>query len=184
MFNTLQISRRAGLAVVALAWIAVAAPPASAATLLHGPSKHVCSSPRKHRAACQAVVMTHADGVTPYSSLSPVGYGPAQFHSAYSEPTLTPYVTCCTGPHKSVTIAIVDAYDNASIVSDLAAYDAAFGLPDFPSCGGGVTTSCLQIVNQTGDAAPLPAQDDNWGLEEDLDVQAAHAMCQNCKILL
>jgi subtilase family serine protease len=122
--------------------------------------------------------------VTPYASLSPIGYGPSQFHSGYGEPTQTPYVTCCTGARKNVTIAIVDAYSHASISADLAAYDAAFGLPVFPDCSVSVTTGCLQIVNQSGAASPLPAADDGWGLEESLDVQAAHAMCQNCKILL
>src|SRR5439155_10640152 len=39
-------------------------------------------------------------------------------------------------------------------------------------------------VNQSGRASSYPPADQGWALEESLDVQVAHAVCQNCKIVL
>jgi len=47
-----------------------------------------------------------------------------------------------------------------------------------------VTTSCFQKVNQNGNASPLPRKNAGWALEISLDVQVAHEICQDCKILL
>jgi subtilase family serine protease len=78
----------------------------------------------------------------------------------------------------------VDAFDDPTAKADLDTFDATFGLPFFPSCGGGVTTACFQKVNQSGNASPLPRKNAGWALEISLDVQVAHEICQNCKILL
>ena len=43
---------------------------------------------------------------------------------------------------------------------------------------------CFKKVNQNGAASPLPQVNAGWALEIALDVEAAHAMCQNCSILL
>jgi subtilase family serine protease len=71
------------------------------------------------------------------------------------------------------TIAIIDAYNEPTITSDLAYFDSYFGLPN-PS---------LQIVNQTGGTS-LPPADANWGQEIALDVEWAHAMAPGADILL
>jgi subtilase family serine protease len=57
-------------------------------------------------------------------------------------------------------------------------------LQAFPSCGASITTACFQKVNQSGSASPLPNKNAGWALEISLDVQVAHEVCQNCKILL
>src|SRR6266540_861987 len=82
------------------------------------------------------------------------------------------------------TIAIVDAFDDPTAKADLDVHDSTYGLPFFPSCGGSVTTACFQKVNQDGNASPLPRKDAGWALEIALDVETAHEICQNCKILL
>ncbi|HEX9374620.1 MAG TPA: hypothetical protein VGB19_00035 [Actinomycetota bacterium] len=82
------------------------------------------------------------------------------------------------------TIAIVDAFDDPTAKADLDVYDSTYGLPFFPSCGGSVTTACFQKVNQDGNASPLPRKDAGWALEIALDVETAHQICQNCRILL
>jgi len=104
-----------------------------------------------------------------------IGYGPSEFHSGYNLPTTV------AGNH---TIAIVDAYSNPNVMADLKAYDAHFGLPLFPKCTKIVKTSCLSIRNQYGKKTPLPIGNTAWGLEIALDVQVAHAICQNCRINL
>src|SRR5271163_429864 len=54
------------------------------------------------------------------------------------------------------TIAIVDAYNDPNIVSDLAAFDGQFNLPAPPN---------LRVLNQNGQTSPLPAADSTGGWE-------------------
>ena len=66
------------------------------------------------------------------------------------------------------------------IESDLAAFDTRYGLP---ACTA--TNECLRKVGQTGSPASLPAPDTTgWSIEISLDVEAAHAACPKCRILL
>ncbi|HEV2371598.1 MAG TPA: PKD domain-containing protein [Streptosporangiaceae bacterium] len=77
------------------------------------------------------------------------------------------------------TVAIVDAYNDPNINADLQTFDSQYGLA---ACS--TTNGCLQVVNQAGGTA-LPANDTSgWSVEETLDVQAVHSVCQGCKILL
>jgi subtilase family serine protease len=140
----------------------------------HASSKPVCPAPAVGSARCHALVVTDANGNAAVA-VTPKGYGPAQFHGAYALPTKAP---------NAQTIAIVDAYDDPTAKADLDTFDTTFGLPLFPSCGGTVTTACFQKVNQAGQASPLPHVNAGWAVEISLDVQVAHEICQNCKILL
>ena len=72
------------------------------------------------------------------------------------------------------TIAIVDAYNDPNIVSDLAAFDAAFGIAPPPS---------FKIVSQTG-STRLPLGNPGWDTEISLDVEWAHAIAPGANILL
>jgi subtilase family serine protease len=86
---------------------------------------------------------------------------------------------------KKQTIAIVDAYSAPTAFADLTKFDRTFGLPVFPRCSAKVTTSCYQVMNQTGGTTlPTSGVPSGWDVEISLDVQAAHEMCLNCKILL
>jgi hypothetical protein len=109
-------------------------------------------------------------GGTPLAAPGPTGYGPAEFHTAYALPTAAP---------TPQTIAIVDAYDSPTIEEDLALYSSTYGLPACTSANG-----CFRKVNQSGAEGPYPKADAGWALEIALDVETAHAICQNCKILL
>ncbi|HEY3960713.1 MAG TPA: S53 family peptidase [Solirubrobacteraceae bacterium] len=91
-------------------------------------------------------------------------------------------------PATTQTIAIVDAFDDPTIVSDLAHYDKQFGLLE---CTTG--TGCFRKINQEGSESPqeLPASNGNgeepeagWALEISTDVEVAHSLCQSCHILL
>ncbi len=79
----------------------------------------------------------------------------------------------------SDTVAVVDAYDDPTAESDLAAFRSTYGLPPCTTAGG-----CFSKVNQNGAASPLPAPDQGWELEISLDLDAVTALCPNCHILL
>jgi subtilase family serine protease len=130
----------------------------------------VCPAAAVGAAHCHAFVVTDANG-NPTASSSPAAgaYGPVQFHAGYGLPTTSA---------AAQTIAIVDAYDDPNIESDLGVYDAQYGLPSCTTANG-----CFRKVNQTG-GTNYPRTNSGWALEIALDVETAHAICQNCKILL
>ncbi|MDB5327773.1 MAG: pcp 2 [Phycisphaerales bacterium] len=76
------------------------------------------------------------------------------------------------------TIAVIVAYTDPSTASDLAYFDAHFGLTPAPS---------LTIVNQTG-GSTLPSQEPtgshDWEYESALDIQYAHAIAPQANILV
>jgi hypothetical protein len=113
-----------------------------------------------------------AASVTPDAIPAGYGYGPSQLQSAYN------LTSASASDGSGRTIALVDAYDDPTAASDLAAYRSAAGLPAVPS---------FEKVNQTGATSPLPAEapaDDDWTLEESLDLDMASAICPECKIVL
>jgi subtilase family serine protease len=164
----------AGGAAAALCIALLGAFMACAAAGAH-PERAVCPGPAAEGyARCHAHVVVDAHGA-PATSVIPPGYGPAQFHGAYSLPLSAP------APQ---TIAIVDAYDDSTIRNDLTVYDKTLGVPDLPNCSSTVTTSCFAKVNQNGTPSPLPSKNAGWALEIALDVETAHEICQNCKVVL
>lgn len=105
------------------------------------------------------------------------GYGSAQFLTADNLPS--------TGSGSPI-IALVDAYDNPNALSDLNKYSPQFGIPQPPQCSGSISSnssSCFAKIDQNG-GTNYPSFNSGWVLESSLDVQIAHAICQNCKILL
>jgi hypothetical protein len=132
--------------------------------------EHVCGGPAARVAACGAQVVSDANGVPLASPTPPTGaFGPADFHTGYALPT-----TSLSG---TPTIAIVDAYDDPNIESDLAVYDTYYNLPACTTANG-----CFRKVDQNG-GTNYPSGT-SWHLEIALDVETAHEICQNCKILL
>jgi PKD repeat protein len=100
------------------------------------------------------------------------GYTPAELASAYGyEPT---------AGGAGQTVAIVDAYDDPNIESDLGAFDTHYGIAACTQANG-----CFAKVSQTGSRTSLPAVDTTgWSVEISLDVEMAHSTCPKCKILL
>lgn len=136
----------------------------------------VCTVGNPNIPRCHAQVVTDSKG-KPLASTSPTGYGPAQFLGAYSL-TGTAAVTR--------TIAIVDAYDNPNVLADLNTYSATFGISTMTACPvatGSSLAPCFQKVDQRG-GTTYPSVDSGWALEIALDVESAHAICQNCNLLL
>ena len=130
--------------------------------------KPVCAASSPGSARCHAHIQTNSDG-TVRAFTTPSGLTPANLQSAY--------LAASTG--SSLTVAIVDAYDNPNAESDLAVYRTQFGLPACTTANG-----CFKKVNQTGATSPLPTPDSGWAAEISLDVQMVSAICPTCKILL
>ena len=90
-------------------------------------------------------------------------FNPAEIKTAYG---LSTSLSAGSG----TTIAIVDAYDNPKVASDLALFSAQFGLP----------TASLEVHKMSS----FIRADSGWALEIALDVQWAHAIAPGAKILL
>ena len=101
---------------------------------------------------------------------SVAGLTPAQVATAYGLRGLTFGTRAANGSGQK--IAIVDAYNDPNIKTELAVFDSAFNLPRPPS---------LTVVGQTGTPA-LPSNDAVWALEEALDVEWAHALAPGAGI--
>jgi hypothetical protein len=179
----------------ASAAVTAATPPPSAAALIAAEAAHDAhaSQPALTTAnagfshVCAAVIVAgkqsclalKRDGIHPIAaSVSPdaipagVGYGPSQLQSAYA------LTSASASDGSGRTIALVDAYNDPTAASDLAAYRSAAGLPAVPS---------FKVVNQNGATSPLPATaptSDDWTLEESLDLDMASAICPECNIVL
>lgn len=140
------------------------------------PNIPVCGLELPGFARCHARVTADSHG-KPKAYVVPPGYGPAQFLTAYG-------LSGTTSIKK--TIAIVDAYNDPYALSDLNTYSSTFGIPTMKSCPvstGTPASPCFQKVNQYGGTS-YPRTNSGWALEISLDVQTAHAICQNCNILL
>ena len=95
----------------------------------------------------------------------PRGMTPSQIKKIYGLP-----LSGGTG-----TIVIVAAYEDASIEADLAAFDAAFGLPPCTSKSGCFTRHPM---------SKKMTSNSNWTLETSLDVEWAHAIAPGASIVL
>jgi len=147
--------------MVGVGGLLTAAAPVAAASSAPLSCSHAVASGQVH---CDAEMVAAAPNI-PLISAAPSGYGPAQFHAAYGVPT---------AGSKPVTVAVVAAYHDPTIAADLRTYDAAYKLPDPPK---------LQQLNQRGTSS-FPAVDAGWALEESMDVETIHEMCQNCSLVL
>jgi hypothetical protein len=114
----------------------------------------------------------HSGGASPNGTPGPTGLSPAAIRHAYGFDQLSN-----TGAGQ--TIAIVDAYDDQTISTDLVAFDNQFSLPN-PNTPG---TFTFTKVNQTG-GSTMPAGDTGWAGEISLDVEWAHAIAPGTNILL
>jgi subtilase family serine protease len=101
-------------------------------------------------------------------------YDPAQIETAYNEQPL--FNRGITG--RGETIVIVDSYGSPTIQSDLATFDAQFGLPAPPS---------FKIIQPAGAVPPWDPNNSTmtgWGGETTLDVEWSHSIAPGASILL
>lgn len=116
-------------------------------------------------ARCQAWRRTDVRGEV--GPNTPGGYAPSDLQTAYG---LTSY---SKNAGAGETIAVVDAYDDPNVASDLSVYRAKFGLPACTTANG-----CFTEQKYTAQTNP------GWAGEEAVDVEMISAICPNCKILL
>ena len=99
------------------------------------------------------------------------GITPAQMRSFYGMPAAGHDV-----------IVLVDAYDYPTALADFNTFSNQFGLPVEPSSNATASTNqVFQVVYQGGQQ---PAGNAGWNQEAALDIEWAHAMAPNAKIVL
>jgi subtilase family serine protease len=94
------------------------------------------------------------------------GWGPADFQARYKLPS--------SEKGAGEIVAIVEAYDNPNVASDLGQYRTQFGLG----------TADFTKYNQRGQQKNYPTGDTGWGVEIDLAVEMVSATCPLCTIYL
>lgn len=124
-----------------------------------GAGRRVCPAVPPSYARCDALIVRDATS-------GPSGWVPIDFQRAYNLPSLT--------RGAGAIVAIVDAYDNPNVASDLQTYRKTFGLGKAP----------FTKFNQAGEIGNYPQPGKSWGLEEDLDVEMVSAICPKCTIYL
>jgi subtilase family serine protease len=108
----------------------------------------------------------------PIGSPYPIGLTPAQVRTAYGFDNVS--FGGITGDGTGQTIAIVDAFDDPSIQTDLTFFDQTFGLADPPN---------FQVLKQHN-GNKLPKANRGWAQEIAIDVEWAHAVAPAANIVL
>lgn len=172
----------------AAAVVALAVPGAAGATpkTTIQLGQRVCAAARPGHMSCLAMRLVtkqvsaeqaknlEAAGVARPATAHPdVSFGPA---GGYSPGQLATAYGVNPGASTSQTVAIVDAFNDPTVLGDLNHFDSQYGLPQ-------ETTSSFKVVNQTGGSS-LPANNAGWAGEITLDVQTVRGLCHKCKILL
>jgi subtilase family serine protease len=109
----------------------------------------------------------------------PCGYTPLQYRSAYGVSSLVKHGINGSG----VTVAIVDAYNSATILNDANTYAANRGEPTFVPgqfneiAPAAYTAGYNDLVNGN------QCSEQGWYGEESLDVQAVHGMAPGANVL-
>jgi len=195
--RTVLLTRQA-LAVAAttgLAVLGISAPAIATATARHPGSRpapvthsiarpalptgqrYACPAARPGQMTCMSIVPTaHLWRPASASLVSPAAsapYFPSDLRNAYK------LVGASANRGNGKTIAIVDAFNNPNAGKDLGKYRRIFHLPPCTKANG-----CLRIVNQKGNARPLPPARFGWGVEISLDLDMVSAICPKCHILL
>jgi subtilase family serine protease len=114
------------------------------------------------------------------ASSAPSGYTPTQMRHAYGFDQIASDGT-------GQIVAVVDAYDDPTIASDLQTFINTYGLrtmnglPGTPSC---TVTNGPHPCFQKMTSPPKPRKDSGWALEISLDVEWSHAIAPGADILL
>jgi hypothetical protein len=169
----------AGGAVAGIPAAVLAVAPAAASTSVSSHFAYACGATlTPGKATCLLIKNTaaHPSAQTVRSDAIPAGngYGPSELQSAYN------LTSASAADGAGTTVAVVDAYNDPTAVSDAAVYRAAAGLP-------ALTPGQLTVYNEDGQTSPLPAEapaaaNGDWTEEESLDVDMVSAICPLCNI--
>lgn len=163
---------RLGAAVAAALLVGVGfAGAAAQAAPVHAAAAATAALPQGETAACAPAAgeASCASLMSAAGSTTVVGYGPANLQSAYA---------FATELGSGATVAVVNAYGDDHIESDLATYRSNYGLAACTTASG-----CLKVVNQTGGTA-TPAPMFGWTVATSQSVDIISAICPGCHILV
>jgi kumamolisin len=121
------------------------------------------------RAHTNHLIRVAPDAGPRFVGTSPAGETPLSIRSAYNLGT-----TVNSGGAR--VIAIVDAFHYATAENDLGVFSSKFGLPACTTANG-----CFKVVFASG---TQPRKNCGWAQEAALDIEWAHAMAPNAKIVL
>jgi subtilase family serine protease len=108
---------------------------------------------------------------------TPTGYTPAQIRKSYGFDQVSFSNGTVAGDGTGQTIAIVTAYDDPKIASDLALFSQNFNLVPMDGLNGNPTLTVSKQMKHIQSNA-------GWALETSLDVEWAHAIAPKANILL
>ncbi len=172
-----------GAACVVLLSAATLAGPAAtgagAATTQYAVAVPLCPPAKPGHVTCLAMKLVRTAATTPGAVAYATGAGASTIGPAGG---LTPgdlasvYGLAPNASGSGQTVAVIDWGNDPTIASDLATFDAEYGLAVCTKTNG-----CLSVLNQTGATAPLPS-DQGAAIEISLDVEAVHSVCPLCKI--
>ncbi len=183
--------RIAALACAAVAAVLIVAPSAMAATTQYAIGKPLCKAAKPGQATCFAERKILVKKGTPGARAFTPGAGATANAANPNAQTIGPaggitpfdlataYGFNSAASASSQTVAIIDAFDDPTIESDLQTFDTQYGLATCTTANG-----CFKKVNQSGAPSPLPATNTGWAGEIALDVESVHSVCQTCHILL
>ena len=182
VFGTTVATGALILAVLVTSSIATAATPSTVTTWI---AKRSCAQVKSGHAACFAMQLVaeqvpagHARGAHTRRTSSTLpnylvgqagGYTPADLAIAYG---------VNANASTSAVVAIVDAFKDPDVLTELNAFDVHYGIST-------ETSSSFKVYNQSGGTslAAVPANT-SWAAEIALDVQAVRGICHTCKIVL
>jgi subtilase family serine protease len=186
-----MLSRRALSVVVALttgaAIAAFAVPGSASAETTVQIGERTCAAAKSGQMSCfamrletktvsteQAKQLEAAGVARPAATRPALAFGPA---GGYTPTQMAKAYGLNAGASTSQTVAIVDAFKDPSVKSDLNHFDAQYGLPS-------ETSTSFTAVSQTGGSVSGINSDVGWSGEITLDVDAVRGLCHKCKILL
>jgi autotransporter-associated beta strand protein len=125
--------------------------------------------------ATQHIVLDPSGSASPSSSW----FTPQEIRTAYGISSIK--LGSLVGDGSGQTIAIIDAYDDPTILTDLQTFSSQFGLPGVN--GSGEPT--FEKLDEYGGTSQLPtAIKSTWSEEEALDVEWAHAIAPMANLVL
>jgi hypothetical protein len=136
------------------------APPLQRSSGAQGAGQPACPHVARE-AACLGMIESKG-------TISPLlaGWAPSDLQTRYNLPSST--------KGSGQIVAIVDAYDNPNVASDLAVYRAEFNLG----------TANFTKYNQDGQTSNYPSGNVSWGVNKDQEVEMVSAACPKCTIYL
>jgi subtilase family serine protease len=132
--------------------------------ILRNTATPACKGSRINQAQCDVLLENAVHPNGGHHNVS--GWTATQLESYYK----LPYKTDGAGQ----IVAVVDAYDNPNVASDLGTYRSMFGLG----------TANFTKYNQNGQQSNYPRGSTGWGVEIDLDTQMVSVACPLCAIYL